>query len=76
MIVLLTDRWPDGLTNGQGESDGDNIQNVLPLTSDPVLMAKNDAHYFIYIYMYITHRKPRISMLTHTSLDSTDDIAV
>ena len=35
---------------------GYNIQIVLPLTSDPILMAKNDAHY-IYIYIiYIQHR--------------------
>ena len=47
----------------------DNIQIVLPLTSDPVLMAKNGAHYLIYIGC-------RTSMLKNTSLDSADDIAV
>ena len=44
-----------------------NIQIVLPLTWTPELIAKNDAHYLIYIYVY---HEPRTGMLGHTPLES------
>ena len=76
----LTDRWTDWQTGWNQYnphqfcwSGGIIIYKIaLPLTSAPVLMANNDAHYIyicIYKYIYMLHHKPR-TRLKHTSLDS------
>ena len=68
----------DRRTGGQRETSIPLFQFVLPLTSTPILMAKNDALIYIYIYTYIyihiyfciLHYEPGTRMLKHTPLDS------
>ena len=45
-----------------------NIKIVLPLAWVPMLMAENDARYFV--YTYILHFEPRTGMLRNIPLDS------
>ena len=60
-------RWNQYTPSSTHWSGGyDIIQIVLPLTSDPVFMAKKD---YMYIYIHI-HHEPQTSMLKHTSLNS------
>ena len=67
--------YPTTTTNNNNNSNFveagyNDIQIILPIPSAQVLMVKNDAHYLIYIYMYILQHEPRTRMLKHTLLDS------
>ena len=67
---------PTSLQPGGGGSYYDiQIQIVLPLSSAHVLMAKNDAHYLIYMYICITPRAPDKDVKAYI-LGLTEDIAI